>query len=303
VNDAMDIHGGKGICLDHNWIGRGYQMNADRHHRGRRQHPDAALIIFGQGAIRCHPYVLREMRAAKEMQGAEASREFGRCVHLAHSRHVISNGIRGIRVWGWCQASLQCPKEDLLETRHYYRQRSRLSAAFAFLADISMMAMGGALKRKGEDLRPLGDILSMMYLVSATLKRYEGPGPPPRRPARWCAGRCAMRFIMHSSPSTQILSNFPSKALATLLPRDSFPRAACRSGRRSTRATASAPRSRWSLDPGATGSPPACTCRRGESDATGVLEAAFVAAVALRADRERSCAKRRRRGSTIRRRC
>src|SRR5258708_29547676 len=76
VNDAMDIVGGKGICLGpNNWIGRGYQMTPIAITVEGANILTRTLIIFGQGAIRCHPYVLREMRAAKDMQGAEASRE------------------------------------------------------------------------------------------------------------------------------------------------------------------------------------------------------------------------------------
>jgi len=77
VNDAMDIHGGKGICLGpNNWVGRGYQVLPVGITVEGANILTRTLIIFGQGAIRCHPYVLREMRAAKEMQGAQASIEF-----------------------------------------------------------------------------------------------------------------------------------------------------------------------------------------------------------------------------------
>src|SRR5205814_6629599 len=129
------------------------------------------LIIFGQGAIRCHPYVLREMRAAKEMTGVEASREFDDAF-TSHIGHVLRNGVRTF-VYGVTASIASAPKGAAKETKHYYRHVSRLSAAFAFLADISMLAMGGALKRKEKISGRLGDVLSMLYLVSATLKHYE----------------------------------------------------------------------------------------------------------------------------------
>src|SRR6185295_680151 len=97
------------------------------------------------------PYVLREMRAAKDLQGAEAEAEFDDAF-TSHLGHVLANGMRAF-VHGVTS--------------------SRLSAAFAFLADMSMMAMGGALKRKEKISGRLGDVLSMMYLVSAMLKHYE----------------------------------------------------------------------------------------------------------------------------------
>ena len=98
VNDAMDIHGGKGICLGpNNWLGRGYQIAPMAITVEGANILTRTLIIFGQGAIRCHPYVLREMRAAKEMTGAEASREFDDAF-TSHIGHVLRNGVRTLRV-------------------------------------------------------------------------------------------------------------------------------------------------------------------------------------------------------------
>src|SRR3989440_11687312 len=172
VNDAMDIHGGKGICLGpNNWIGRGYQITPVAITVEGANILTRTLIIFGQGAIRAHPYVLREMRAAKEMRDAEASREFDDAF-TSHIGHVLRNGVRTF-VYGVTASIASTPRDAAKETKHYYRHVSRLSAAFAFLADISMLAMGGALKRKEKISGRLGDVLSMMYLVSATLKRYE----------------------------------------------------------------------------------------------------------------------------------
>src|SRR5438876_4681294 len=141
VNDAMDIHGGKAICLGpNNWVGRGYQMTPIAITVEGANILTRTLIIFGQGAIRCHPYVLREMRAAKEMQGAEASREFDEAF-TSHIGHVLSNGVRAW-VHGMTSSRLgHTPANCAEETRHYYRFTSRLSAAFAFLADMSMMGM------------------------------------------------------------------------------------------------------------------------------------------------------------------
>src|SRR5438874_10026321 len=99
VNDAMDIHGGKGICLGpNNWVGRGYQMTPIAITVDGANILTRTLIIFGQGAIREHTYVLREMRAAKEMRDAEASREFDDAF-TSHIGHVIRNGVR-TRIYG-----------------------------------------------------------------------------------------------------------------------------------------------------------------------------------------------------------
>ncbi|MGH8740607.1 MAG: acyl-CoA dehydrogenase, partial [Burkholderiales bacterium] len=111
VNDAMDIVGGKGICLGpNNWIGRGYQIAPVAITVEGANILTRTLIIFGQGAIRCHPYVLREMRAAKEMQGAEASREFDDAF-TSHVGHVLRNGIRAF-VYGITASFAPVPKNS-----------------------------------------------------------------------------------------------------------------------------------------------------------------------------------------------
>src|SRR5438105_3438458 len=215
VNDAMDIHGGKGICLGpNNWVGRGYQMTPIAITVEGANILTRTLIIFGQGAIRAHPYVLREMRAAKEMTGGEASREFDDAF-TSHIGHVIRNGVRCF-VYGLTHAAFApVPKAASPEVAHYYRNVSRLSAAFAFLADVSMLAMGGALKRKEKISGRLGDVLSTMYLVSATLKHYEDLRVHEDLPlVRW-----SVRDALYHAQQAidQILSNFPQKWMATML--------------------------------------------------------------------------------------
>jgi acyl-CoA dehydrogenase len=216
VNDAMDIHGGKGICLGpNNWVGRGYQVLPVGITVEGANILTRTLIIFGQGAIRCHPYVLREMKAAKELEGAAAEREFDDAF-TSHIGHSISNGVRAF-VHGVTSSRLgQVPRTGAPETRHYYRFSSRLAAAFAFLADVSMLAMGGALKRKEKISGRLGDVLSMMYLISATLKHYEDQG---RRRADLPLVRWSVRDAVYQAQKAidQVLSNFPIKPLATFL--------------------------------------------------------------------------------------
>src|SRR5258705_9169270 len=130
VNDAMDIVGGKGICLGpNNWVGRGYQMTPIAITVEGANILTRTLIIFGQGAIRCHPYVLREMRSAKEMEGAPASREFDDAF-TSHIGHVIRNGVRPF-LYGLTHAAFwPVPPRASPERAHYYRNVSPLSAAF-----------------------------------------------------------------------------------------------------------------------------------------------------------------------------
>jgi acyl-CoA dehydrogenase len=277
VNDGMDILGGKGICLGpSNWIGRGYQLAPVGITVEGANILTRTLIIFGQGAIRCHPYVLREMRAAKEMTGIEAEREFDDAF-TSHIGHVVRNNIRAL-VYGLTNSAFApVPTTSALETRHYYRHVSRLSAAFAFLADVSMLAMGGALKRKEKISGRLGDVLSMLYLVSATLKRYEDMG---RIREDLPLLRWSVRDALYQAQRAidGILSNFPIKALATLLRWTIFPLGTPYRPPLDSRNHECA---RIALEPGAARDrlTAGMYVPRGD-DATGALEAALQASVA-----------------------
>ncbi len=222
VNDAMDIVGGKGICLGpNNWIGRGYQVMPVGITVEGANILTRTLIIFGQGAIRCHPYVLREMRAAKELQGEEAEVEFDRAFS-AHVAHTLSNAARAF--WHGLTGSrfARIPAGAARETARYYQRATHLSAAFAFLADVSMLVMGGALKRKEKLSGRLGDVLSMMVLVSATLKRYEDQG---RQAEDLPLLHWSVRDALYQAQQAidAMLANFPNMFIAGLVHRMIFP--------------------------------------------------------------------------------
>jgi acyl-CoA dehydrogenase len=189
---------------------------------------------------------------------------------------VISNGVRAF-VHGITSSRLaQTPRNGAPETMHYYRFTSRLSAAFAFLADLSMLAMGGALKRKEKISGRLGDVLSMLYLVSATLKRYEDQGRirEDLPLIRW-AVRDALYHAQHAID--QILSNFPVKPLARFLRWTLFPLGMSFRPPLDSRNHECA---KIALEPGAARDrlTAGMYVPRGE-DATGTLEAAFIAAI------------------------
>jgi len=278
VDDSMDIHGGKGISLGpNNWVGRGYQVIPVGITVEGANILTRTLIIFGQGAIRCHPYVLREMRAAKEMQGAQASIEFDDAF-TSHIGHTLSNGVRAF-VHGVTSSRLgQVPRNGAPETAHYFRFCSRLASAFAFLADVSMLAMGGALKRKEKISGRLGDVLSMLYLISATLKHYEDQG---RIKEDLPLIRWAVRDAAYQAQEAidAILSNFPIKSVATLLRWTIFPLGMSFRPPLDSRNHECA---KIVLEPGAARDrlTDGIYVSKNESDPAGNLEAAFLATVA-----------------------
>lgn len=174
--DAMDIHGGKGIILGpKNYLGRGWQASPIAITVEGANIMTRSLMIFGQGAILCHPWVLKEMKAATLPDPEERLREFDRNL-FGHIGFAISNAVRS---WwyGLTSAKIGAAPGDAY-TRRYYRKLNRYSAALALMADTSMLLLGGKLKFKESLSGRLGDVLSHLYIASAMLKRYEDEGRP-----------------------------------------------------------------------------------------------------------------------------
>jgi len=176
INDAMDVHGGKGICLGpDNYLGRFYQQMPVAITVEGANILTRTLMIFGQGAIRSHPYVLKEIAAVNDQDRNHALHQFDDAL-FGHVTFALSNAARSL-VFGLTSGhGIATPEGE--ETRRYYQQLTRFSAAFALGADIAMAVMGGALKRREKISARLGDVLSLLYLCSATLKRFEDDGRP-----------------------------------------------------------------------------------------------------------------------------
>ena len=218
VNDGMDILGGKGICLGpSNFLGRAYQQVPVGITVEGANILTRSLIIFGQGAIRCHPYVMAEMQAARNDDLVAFDKAL-----FAHIGHTIGNGLRALVTGFTGSHFVGVPANVAPETRRYYQQLTRFSSAFAFLADISMLVMGGDLKRKEKLSARMGDILSLMYLSSAVLKRYEAEG---RQQADAPLMHWAIWDSMFKAQNAfeGVVSNFPSRFVSTLLRRTIFP--------------------------------------------------------------------------------
>ncbi|HXU94597.1 MAG TPA: acyl-CoA dehydrogenase [Gallionella sp.] len=176
INDAMDVHGGKGICLGpDNYLGRHYQQAPIGITVEGANILTRTMIIFGQGAIRSHPYVLKEIAASHEQNRERAQHQFDEAL-FGHISFAISNAARSF-VFGLSNG-YGIPVPQGSETYRYYQQMTRFSAAFALSADVAMAVMGGSLKRREKISARLGDVLSLLYLCSATLKRFDDDGRP-----------------------------------------------------------------------------------------------------------------------------
>ncbi len=133
------------------------------------------LMIFGQGAIRCHPYVLKEMELAQREDKDQAAREFDALL-VKHISFAVGNAASSFLL----QSQLRPPRQRARRPHQpsLLRALNRLAASFALLADFSMMLLGGELKRKERLSARLGDVLSYLYLGSAALGRYHDLGNP-----------------------------------------------------------------------------------------------------------------------------
>ncbi|NOH81210.1 acyl-CoA dehydrogenase [Vibrio sp. RE86] len=213
VIDAMDIVGGKGICMGpSNFLARGYQGAPIAVTVEGANILTRSMIIFGQGAIRCHPYVLEEMNAAYS-DSSDAIDKFDKAL-AGHVAFTMSNLVRSLWLGLTDGRFSDAPVKDT--TTRYYQQLNRYSANIAFLSDISMAVLGGSLKRKERLSARLGDILSQLYLSSATLKRYESEG-------RIADDLPLVHWGLQDSLKQteqaidEFLANFPNKALGKML--------------------------------------------------------------------------------------
>ena len=206
ISDVMDVIGGKGIVLGpRNFAGRNWQAAPISITVEGANILTRCLMIFGQGAIRCHPWVLKEMEAAQHPDPEVRLREFDHAV-FSHIGFAISNAVRSL-VLGLTGASIGKVPGDSY-TRRYYRKLNRYSANLALVADVSMLTLGGKLKFKESLSGRLGDVFSQLYIASAMLKRYEDrERPSGERPLlAWAFHDSAHKMEMALS---EALRNFP----------------------------------------------------------------------------------------------
>jgi acyl-CoA dehydrogenase len=220
LNDAMDVHGGKGICLGpNNYLGRGYQQIPISITVEGANILTRCLIIFGQGAVRAHPYVLAEIAATQEADAHKASHDFDAAL-WGHVSFVVSNVARSF--WLALTGARLLPVPGAAQTRRYFRNLERLSANFALAGDMSMLFLGGDLKRKESLSGRLGDVMSQLYLATCVLKRWHDDGcQASDLPfVEWAVQDAQLRA---QDAMYGLLRNFPVRPAAWLLRLLTFP--------------------------------------------------------------------------------
>jgi len=217
INDCMDIHGGKGIMMGpNNYLGHAYGNVPIAITVEGANILTRSMIIFGQGAIRCHPFVLKEIRAAGQNDlGAFDTALWG------HMSFTVSNAARSLWLGLTGGEGVNVPGTE--DTRRYLQQMTRFSSAFALLSDVSMFVIGGSLKRKEKISARLGDILSLLYMASATIKRFhdEGRQQDDLPLVKW---GLYDSFFKLQVAMDGVLANFPNRFIAAWLRLLVFPK-------------------------------------------------------------------------------
>ena len=214
VDDAMDIHGGKAVIDGpQNYMGALYRSVPVAITVEGANILTRNLIVFGQGATRAHPYLLEEMNAIANPDQKKGLEDFDRSF-WKHVGHAFGNLFRAFgRSW---TGGAFAPAPDAAEATGYYRQLSRYSSAFALCADMALLTLGGALKRREMLSARFGDILSELYLLSAALKRWEEEG-------RQKEDFAALQWVMANGFRTienrfaEIFANMPNRFVAAVL--------------------------------------------------------------------------------------
>lgn len=214
INNAMDIHGGRGICMGpSNYLARAYQTVPVGITVEGANILTRSMIIFGQGAMRCHPWLIKEIEAVNNPSEKSSKKLFDVAL-LGHIAYLFKNISRAF-IYGLSGSHLaKSPVGG--RAAIYYKRLSQMSAAFAVISDLALIILGGAFKRKEKLSGRFADALSHMFYVSAALKKFHDDGEPKYDLAvlEWS---CRYSLYQTQIALDEILRNFPSKIFGLLI--------------------------------------------------------------------------------------
>ncbi len=215
-NDAMDVHGGRGVMMGpSNYLGRGYQSVPVAITVEGANILTRSMIIFGQGAIRCHPYVLPEMEAAE----SNDLKAFDKAL-FGHFGFIFSNAARALVIGLTCAKLTGAPVSG--PAAKYYKKVNRGTAAFALMVDSAMFSLGGALKFREMVSARLGDMVSKLYLMTMVLKHWENQGRQ-NADLPLLDYSCQKLWAEYEDALDGLLKNLPARPLAWVLRRIVLP--------------------------------------------------------------------------------
>ncbi len=215
VNDALDIHGGRGICDGpSNYLQSAYQMVPVGITVEGANILTRSLIAFAQGALRSHPYLLSEIEALSDEDRAQGLERF-EAVFDDHRAFLFSNAT-GALFHNMTFGKFAAAPLDAGEMTRWWKQLSRASRSFALVADLTVALLGGGLKTKQKITGRMADALAELYLLSSILKRYQDDGRQwaDRKLVGYCAQNCLARF---DAAMRGVLDNFPVRWAAWIM--------------------------------------------------------------------------------------
>jgi acyl-CoA dehydrogenase len=221
VNDALDIHGGKGICDGpSNYIQGAYQMVPVGITVEGANILTRTLITFAQGALRSHPYLFTEIEALQDKDQERGTELFARTFD-EHVAFTVSNAA-GALFHNVTFGVFASAPPNAGATRRWWRELARASRSFALVADMTVALLGGSLKVKQKITGRMADALAELYLLSSVLKRYDDDGRPPQdlKLVDYCAKNCLHRF---DQALLGTLRNFPQRWAAWVMAPLVFP--------------------------------------------------------------------------------
>lgn len=216
LNDAMDIHAGSAICQGpDNIFSRPYMSIPIGITVEGANILTRSLIVFGQGAIRCHPYASKEMHAVADNDIVAFDQAF-----FAHLGHIAMTALRA-KWHGFTGGRFAPTPVDGFEAA-YYRDISRFSAIFALTADVALGTLGGALKRKEHISAHFADAFAWMFLSTAALKHFHDQGRPEHQRA-YLDWSCTYALYQVEQALIAVLDNLPHRAIAWTVKQIVFP--------------------------------------------------------------------------------
>lgn len=213
INHSMDIHGGHGICMGpHNHLARAYQLIPVGITVEGANILTRTMIIFGQGAMRSHPFLLKEVEAVHNENTEQGIKDFDKAF-FGHMGFIVSNVVRSFWFGISFAKFVKSPGDG--NTRYYYQQLIKMSSAFALMSDICIGVLGGTLKRREKISGRLADALSNMYVMTAVLKHYEDQGSQKEDLAllRWA---CEDALVNIQTALKDITKNLPVPIVGAL---------------------------------------------------------------------------------------
>lgn len=224
INAAMDIHGGRAIqngprnYLAHAYMAIPISITVEGANILTRN-----LIIFGQGAVRCHPYLRQEMACAEQTDEQAGLLEFDQTL-VAHLGYAHQQALRTLFMGLTRGRLIRVPRAG--DQAVYYRQITRLSTALAWVSDVALMVLGGQLKRRESLSARLGDVLSYLFMASSVLHyaQQQQPDAAEKNHAEW-----ALQWCLYQAQEAfyGFFENFPKRAMGKFLKWQVFPMGRC----------------------------------------------------------------------------